>query len=100
MCIRDSYYPYVEGDGITTQEQIEIEKHSEKESYAGVCDEMKLGVTLILDVYKRQVHGRAEELSKRKDYRESFDLCVSRAVANLSTLSEYCLPFILSLIHI
>ncbi len=40
------------------------------------------------------VHGRAEELSKRKDYRESFDLCVSRAVANLSTLSEYCLPFI------
>lgn len=38
------------------------------------------------------VHGRAEELSKRKDYRESFDLCVSRAVANLSTLSEYCLP--------
>ncbi len=40
-------YPYVEGDGITTQEQIEIEKHSEKESYAGVCDEMKLGVTLI-----------------------------------------------------
>lgn len=43
----DYYYPYVEGDGITTQEQIEIEKHSEKESYAGVCDEMKLGVTLI-----------------------------------------------------
>ena len=40
------------------------------------------------------VHGRAEELSKRKDYRESFDLCVSRAVANLSTLSEYCLPFV------
>ena len=40
------------------------------------------------------VHGRAEELSKRKDYRESFDLCVSRAVANLSALSEYCLPFI------
>lgn len=40
------------------------------------------------------VHGRAEELSRKKDYRESFDLCVSRAVANLSTLSEYCLPFI------
>lgn len=40
------------------------------------------------------VHGRAEELARRKDYRESFDLCVSRAVANLSTLSEYCLPFI------
>lgn len=40
------------------------------------------------------VHGRAEDLAKNSDYREKFDLCVSRAVANLSTLSEYCLPFI------
>jgi len=40
------------------------------------------------------VHGRAEDLSRQKEYRESFDLCVSRAVANLSTLSEYCLPFV------
>lgn len=40
------------------------------------------------------VHGRAEELARRKDMRESFDLCVSRAVANMSTLSEYCIPFV------
>ena len=40
------------------------------------------------------IHGRAEELARNKEYRESFDLCVSRAVANLSTLSEYCIPFI------
>lgn len=40
------------------------------------------------------VHGRAEELAKNRNYRERFDLCVSRAVANLSTLSEYCLPFV------
>lgn len=40
------------------------------------------------------VHGRAEEAAKNPAYRESFDLCVSRAVANLSTLSEYCLPFV------
>lgn len=40
------------------------------------------------------VHGRAEEIAKKSEYRESFDLCVSRAVANLSTLSEYCLPFV------
>lgn len=39
-------------------------------------------------------HGRAEELAKEKDYREQFDLCVSRAVANLAVLSEYCLPFV------
>lgn len=40
------------------------------------------------------IHARAEELARNKNYRESYDLCVSRAVANLSTLSEYCLPFI------
>ena len=40
------------------------------------------------------VHARAEELAKNKEHRENYDLCVSRAVANLSTLSEYCLPFI------
>lgn len=40
------------------------------------------------------IHGRAEELAKNKKYRQKFDLCVSRAVANLSVLSEYCLPFI------
>lgn len=42
----------------------------------------------------RTVHGRAEELAQKKEYREQFSLCVSRAVANLATLSEYCLPFI------
>lgn len=40
------------------------------------------------------VHARAEELARKQDYREKFDLCVSRAVANLSTLEEYCLPFV------
>ena len=40
------------------------------------------------------VHGRAEELARNKDYREQFDYCVSRAVANLSTLCEYCVPFV------
>ncbi len=40
------------------------------------------------------VHGRAEELGKVKDYREQFDILVSRAVANLKVLSEYCLPFV------
>ena len=40
------------------------------------------------------VHGRAEDLAKDKNYRENYDICVSRAVANLSTLSEYCLPFV------
>lgn len=42
----------------------------------------------------KTVHGRAEELGKNSSYRESFDLCVSRAVASLEVLAEYTLPFI------
>lgn len=42
----------------------------------------------------KAVHGRAEDFAKPGKMREDFDLCVSRAVANLSTLSEYCLPFV------
>lgn len=40
------------------------------------------------------IHSRAEDLARNKEYREQFDLCVSRAVANLSTLCEYCIPFV------
>ena len=40
------------------------------------------------------VHSRAEEVGVNKDYREKYDLCVSRAVANLTTLCELCLPFV------
>lgn len=49
----------------------------------------KLGLK---DIYA--VHGRAEEMGRKAEYRESFDLCVSRAVANLASLSEYCIPFV------
>ena len=40
------------------------------------------------------IHGRAEDIGRQKEYREMYDLCVSRAVANLSSLSEYCMPFV------
>jgi len=40
------------------------------------------------------IHGRAEDYAKEEKYRASFDLVVSRAVSNLSTLSEYCIPFV------
>ena len=40
------------------------------------------------------LHGRAEDFAKKGEYRERYDLCVSRAVANLATLSEYCLPYV------
>lgn len=40
------------------------------------------------------IHGRAEEISRKEEYREKFDFVVSRAVANMSTLLEYCTPFL------
>ncbi len=40
------------------------------------------------------IHGRAEDIAKMPEYREKFDFSCARAVANLSILSEYCLPFV------
>ena len=40
------------------------------------------------------IHGRAEEFGKNKNYREKYDISTSRAVANMSTLSEYLIPFV------
>ena len=70
-----------------------------------------LTITLLDSLYKRvsfleeliallnlsgihAIHGRAEDLARSPSFRELYDFCVSRAVANLSTLSEYCLPFV------
>lgn len=40
------------------------------------------------------IHSRAEDLGRDPNYREKYDYCVSRAVANLAVLSEYCTPFL------
>ena len=40
------------------------------------------------------VHGRAEDFAHKEDFRENFDICVSRAVANLSSLSELCITVV------
>lgn len=52
-----------------------------------VVDELKLD-------HVSCIHGRAEELARKEAYRERYDLCVSRAVAKLASLSELCIPFI------
>ena len=56
-----------------------------------VIDEFadKLGISNL-----RTVHARAEEISKQPDYKEKFDICVSRAVASLDKLTGWCLPFV------
>lgn len=43
----DYYFPYLQGNYVSSQEDVTIERHSEKESYAGVCDDLRVGVSLI-----------------------------------------------------
>ncbi|NBH82719.1 DUF3881 family protein [bacterium C-53] len=59
----DYCYPYLIGTNISSNEDISVERHAEKESYAGICDDIKVGVSLIfylqnyLDYMKEQVRG-------------------------------------------
>ena len=80
------YYPYFFGKNISTREQIEIEKHAEKESYAGVCDEVRLGVTLIF--YLQNVADYLA-LKNKKAYQSLADGVVLGA---LSTEGKILLP--------
>ena len=43
----DYFFPYSRGTQISSYEDISIERHAEKESYAGICDDIKVGVSLI-----------------------------------------------------
>lgn len=43
----DYFYPYLRGTGISSYEDVSVERHAEKESYAGICDDIKVGVSLI-----------------------------------------------------
>ncbi len=66
-----------------------------------LADSLNKRIKFLQDVIDRlglqnvkAIHARAEEMARDKMYREQFDICVSRAVANLSSLSEYCIPFV------
>jgi 16S rRNA (guanine(527)-N(7))-methyltransferase RsmG len=48
----------------------------------------------VLDVSAECLHGRAEEVGRKAEYREKYDLATARAVAKLGELAEYCLPFV------
>lgn len=45
--IYDYYYPYLRGTGISSKEDVSVERHAAKESYAGICDDIKIGVSMI-----------------------------------------------------
>lgn len=59
----DYYFPYVRGEGVTTQEDVSVERHAAQESYAGVCDDMKVGVTLIFYMQNIVPYIRAKNLN-------------------------------------
>lgn len=61
--IYEYYYPYFLGTNDTTEEPVEIERHAEKESYAGICDEFQMGVTLIF--YLQNVADYLTEYNRR-----------------------------------
>jgi hypothetical protein len=78
------YYPYIQAATLTTQEFVEIQKHAEKESYAGICDESSLGVTLIF--YIQNVADYLSECQLR-------DPVINGAkLASLSTEGKILLP--------
>lgn len=58
--IYEYYYPYLIGDGVTSYEDISVERHAAKESYAGVCEEMKVGISLIFYLCNMIPYVRAQ----------------------------------------
>lgn len=58
------YYPYLQGSGITSKEDITVERHADKESYAGVCDDMKVGISLIFYLKNKLPYVKAQTMNK------------------------------------
>lgn len=82
----DYYYPYFIGSGVTTEERVEIEKRTDREAYAGICDEMRVGVTLIF--YLQNVIEYLRE-SRTKNGRR---FPVNTTISALSTDGKVILP--------
>lgn len=53
------YYPYLRGRGVTSTEDISVERHASKESYAGVCDDVKVGISMIFYLQNRIPYVKA-----------------------------------------
>ena len=58
------YYPYLEGSGITSYEDVSVERHADKDSYAGVCDDIKVGISLIFYLQNRIPYIKAQATDK------------------------------------
>ncbi len=58
--IYEYYYPYLRGAGITSREDVSVERHASKDSYAGVCDDMNVGISLIFYLQNRIPYIKAQ----------------------------------------
>lgn len=82
----DYYYPYFIGSGVSTEEKVDIEKHSDREAYAGICDEMRIGVTLIF--YLQNVVEYLQESRTKNGKR----IPINTTISALSTGGRIVLP--------
>jgi len=62
--IYDYYFPYLTGSGITTTEDVSVERHAAKDSYAGICDDMKVGISLIFYLRNMITYVKAQATGK------------------------------------
>ena len=62
------YFPYLRGSHISSYEDVTIERHMEKESYAGVCDDLKVGVSLIFYLQNMIPYKRLQSLDHREPH--------------------------------
>ncbi len=82
----DYYYPYFVGSGVSTEEKVEVEKRSDREAYAGICDEMRIGVTLIF--YLQNVIEYLQESQTKSGRR----IPINTTISALSTSGKVILP--------
>ncbi len=62
--ILDYYYPYLAGSGITSYEDVSVERHASKDSYAGICDDIKIGISMIFYLRNMIPYVKAQALNR------------------------------------
>ena len=62
--IYEYYYPYLKGSGVTSYEDVSVERHADKDSYAGVCDDIKVGISLIFYLKDKIPYVKAQSTGK------------------------------------
>ena len=62
--VYEYYYPYLTGNGITTNEDVSVERHAAKDSYAGICDDLKVGISLIFYLRNMIPYVKAQTTGK------------------------------------